>query len=165
MAKKKASRKAPVKKAQAKRRVNGNYKAGEGVGRAADKYYMEEVVELTMDLLAKRQFKSTIKTIVQEATGLKYNPAKFEALLTKARVRMSGHLKKAREDTKGCAIENYEAIIRDKPGSADALRAQERIDALLGHDAKFSAHDGVEELATKMRRAIEEARGSVPTEE
>lgn len=79
-----------------------------------------------------------------------------EFVIGAARVVLREQLKLPREDQMGLAISVYEDIIRDEKSTpTERSRAQERIDSILGHDAKFGEKtDAAEVIAAKLRETL-----------
>lgn len=79
-----------------------------------------------------------------------------ESILTKARKDMQDRLNLEKGYHKALSLEFYESIIRDpNTTSLEKMRAQERIDNVLGNEAKFNSNtESADTTAAKIREFL-----------
>lgn len=95
-----------------------------------------ECERVAAELLARRLTKGTIKLAL--AQQFKLGPRSIETVLARVREAAIANFQRPKAEHQGEAIAFYETVIRDpKAKNADKIRAQERIDWLLGLSAQF----------------------------
>lgn len=130
-----------------------------------DKWEWEStpVVGLVSEGLARRWHVCDLRVIIakQAARSLKRPVGQVSdkivhAILKAAREDLLKRLDLDRSYEKALAVSFYESIIRDPTSTLpERTRAQERIDSVLGLDAKFDqGKDGADQLAQKIRAAL-----------
>lgn len=102
-----------------------------------------ERIEYTRELLIRALHGGQIK----QALRAKYGPlshATCGRYVSRARHVMVEEMGMSRDEARGQALERYEAVIRDKAADHyDRIRAQERIDKILGLETpQRIAHEG-----------------------
>lgn len=130
--------------------------------------YGTEDVELVSEMLGRRWTKGMIASAVYEMAGRatktkvgtryfhRCSQQQINDIINDARKLMMERLQIEHPFQRALALEFYEGIIRS-PTTAphEKLRAQERIDSVLGLDAKFdlSKTDSADAIAAKLREA------------
>lgn len=88
-------------------------------------------------MMARRITKGTIKVALAKQFGL--TPRSIERVLARVRDNAIANFNRPKVEHQGEAIAFYETVIRDPNAkNADKIRAQERIDWLLGLSAQFA---------------------------
>lgn len=107
---------------------------------------LEQRIELTHRLLASRARKGDIKKTLIARWGVSARTA--ENYLARARERILADSQQPREQHRANAIAFYESIIGDMQASTrDRIKAQERMDRLLGLEAPTRhVHGGEQDL-------------------
>lgn len=132
-------------------------------------YLTDELIEMVVEMLTLHYRKHVIKKAVAQFAftrlGLPPPSARtVESAIREARaiLRVAAGIKT--QDSKAEALAFYQAVARDKSvPSSDRLKAQQRIDALLGHDFKYSdSRQSPEEVAWSIREFLGQAQASVP---
>jgi hypothetical protein len=96
-----------------------------------------ERIELCRSLLLRRVPKGTIKKAFRQRFGADADHGTIERYLTRAREDMLADLTRGRQTHRAGALAFYESILADPAVAArDKVRAQERIDKLLGLEDK-----------------------------
>lgn len=117
---------------------------------------MDAIIDLTVEMLSARMFKSQIKKTLREIMGEDTDFRRLEDVMSAARARLLEIVKTDPEDHRARAIALYEAIIRDQESSPrDKLAAQDALLGLLGIGAKYNLDRG--QTIAERARAIREA--------
>ena len=125
----------------------------------------EPIILRIMELQGLRYFKHEIKIQLEEELSTPGHPVKidyivFEKLILGARAARAELIKRPFADVKADAISFYEAVIRcDDTHFKDKIRAQERLDLLLGLEREGQSLDTPEDKAARVREALKEALG------
>lgn len=106
----------------------------------------DDVVDLLVDAISQKWHKSQMKTAIRECfKGSEFadpSTATIERLISEARAELRNRLGVDRGDEKLNAIAVYEAVIRDPNAThGERIKAQERIDKILGLENKGGADD------------------------
>jgi hypothetical protein len=106
-------------------------------GRRPSVEEIAERIELCRSLLLRRVAKATIKKAFRQRFGTDIDHATIERYLTRAREAMLSDLTRGRQNHRAGALAFYESIFDDHTASVrDKVKAQERIDKLLGLEDK-----------------------------
>lgn len=119
----------------------------------------EAIIELLMDGLATRMFKSQLKKLVRQCLkGTAWGDLShvaIEKMITEAKRRLRDEVGISREEGRASSIALYESIIRDPDADrALKIRAQERIDKVLGLEYQGAAGDDPDDIASQIRAAL-----------
>ena len=132
--------------------------------------YTEEMVLACVEMLSGRQHKYVIKRALEvmyhEETGLKkMTPGTFNRILNDARAIMLALVQRERGETMADAVGFYEDVIRTSKDPMVRMRAQERIDALCAHDAKYTqGSQDVENISDLVRSFLAQAEDAAEGE-
>jgi hypothetical protein len=142
-------------------------KASKKKGRKSiGKFVDDEIIEITIGLLSRRKRKSEIRKHLNRLHPRgNVNVAMLERIITKARARIQLRLDRTHTETKSEAITLYEEMIRSpRTSMREKMIAQERIDYLLGHDARFTGSGtmSAEEIAAAVCAASQAMKKLVP---
>jgi hypothetical protein len=98
---------------------------------------LAERTELCRSMLQRRVPKGTIKRAVRQRFGADIDHATIERYLTRAREALLTDLTRGRQTHRADALGFYESVLADsKAAFRDKIKAQERIDKLLGLEDK-----------------------------
>lgn len=136
----------------------------------------DENIEIAANCLStqwpKFKIKRHLERINKEVLMKNKKPGKmgiktFNTILIRARQRINAQFDRPFEETLMETMREYWRIYNDlNTEPRDKLKALERINALLGHDAKFSRmEDDAETIARSIRDAAKGMRGTVPSED
>lgn len=124
-----------------------------------------EVVELVADRMASGAHKGDLKRLIREVAGkAKISRATYEAVLTRSRALNLRKSVQGKGQFLQDSIEFYQSIVRDDDErTGDRLKAQERLDELIGVAAKFTGSNRAspEESAEEIRALLQAAQDSV----
>jgi hypothetical protein len=96
-----------------------------------------ERIELCRSLLLRRVPKGTIKKAFRQRFGVDIDHTTIERYLLRAREAMLTDLTRGRQNHRAGALAFYESVLADHTASVrDKVKAQERIDKLLGLEDK-----------------------------
>lgn len=117
----------------------------------------DELVDVAVSMLAQRVKKHAIRRKIEEALERRLTNSTFEKLLTLARTRLLKYATPDPDEELAKAIAFYETVIENlDEESPIRIKAQERLDAIMGHDARYrrdlTGHDA---LARKLREALQ----------
>lgn len=134
-------------------------------GRPIPEDVREEIVELLADAIARRQKKSALKRMVRDIlSGSEWEApsiATLERLITEARGLLRVNSGTDRDRARAEAIAFYEALSSDESASVgDRLRAQERLDKILGLEYKGAVSDDADEQAKRIREVLNASRSA-----
>jgi hypothetical protein len=105
-----------------------------------------EMVELAQRLIGidhKHQIVKVLQAESQKVNGTELSRVLVERIFNKARAAIRAERAIDPLDSKNAALALYESIaFSQKVSPKEKIRAQERIDAILGHDAKFTVLNG-----------------------
>jgi hypothetical protein len=106
-------------------------------GRKPSTDEIAERIELCRSMLLRRVPKSTIKKAFRQRFGAEIDHGTIERYLTRAREGMLIDLTRGRQNHRAGSLAFYESVLADpKAAVRDKVRAQERIDKLLGLEDK-----------------------------
>jgi hypothetical protein len=106
-------------------------------GRKPTTEEVAERIELCRSMLLRRVPKSTIKKAFRQRFGQDIDHGTIERYLTRAREAMLDDLTRGRQTHRAGALAFYESVLADHTASLrDKVKAQERIDKLLGLEDK-----------------------------
>lgn len=148
-----------------KQRTNDPSKVLERASRAASLH--EQNIRFAAKLISDGHHKYDIKRRLQTTCGLSFSPKNFEMIMSAARTMLAIQLGKTREEHRGESLDFYLRLSRDPAADPQArLRARERVDKLLGLEAatKSLIEVSVDDMAARMRAAVQSATGSIPAE-
>jgi hypothetical protein len=98
---------------------------------------LAERIEMCRSMLLRRVPKSTVKKAVRQRFGLDIDHGTIERYLTRAREGMLIDLTRGRQNHRATSLALYESIVADRTAThRDKVKAQERIDKLLGLEDK-----------------------------
>jgi hypothetical protein len=104
---------------------------------------MVELCQRLIGIAHKHQIVKLLQAESQKINGTALSRVLVERIFTKARAAIRAERAIDSIDSKNAALALYESIaFSQKVSPKEKIRAQERIDAILGHDAKFSALNG-----------------------
>ena len=139
------------------------------VGTPVDYEEWEEgVVDVIASMLSRRWFTSQIKLAIKPVmikAGRRGSHQEITSLITRAKTKIRESVGISRDEARCEALSFYNDIIRDERVDARVkIAAQERVDRILGIEAKHDGTATVEEQASEIRKALsalEDAYGSV----
>src|SRR4051812_43598463 len=106
-------------------------------GRKPTTEEIAERIELCRSMLLRRVPKSTIKKAFRQRFGADIDHGTVERYLTRAREAMLADLTRGRQTHRAGALAFYESVLADPAAAVrDKVKAQERIDRLLGLEDK-----------------------------
>ena len=126
-------------------------KAGRRPGQV--KIVTESIIELTIDYIAQRLHKHEIKNLLKKVIEKDFSHPTFEKIYTEAKLRIA---RKANEqkNSRSEAVAYYEHIIRTTDDDRNGIRAQERLDKILGHETISTKSP--EDIAREANRILRE---------
>lgn len=121
----------------------------------------DDIHDLIIDAYSRRAHKGEIKKLIYAcfANSEKYTCCSVtaERLMTEAKEKLRNRMGITRDEGRNEAIAFYESVIRDPNSDFSAkIRAQERIDKILGLEFTGAKSDTVDEFARKIREALED---------
>lgn len=125
----------------------------------------DDLVEMVIQMQACYYPEWKIRKEVTRVMGKQTTKSFLIKCISGARARMKAREFEAGKNGKMDAIEFYQMVIGSKDAKfRDRIKAQERLDSLLGHDAKFGDQgEHVEDKAAKIRETLKQMRSTVPT--
>lgn len=133
-------------------------------------FVTDEVVDMVADMLVKHARKHAIKREVANFVRSKYGlppptARTVETAIREARALLRAHTGTPIQDSKAAALVFYQDLAsNDLLEASDRIKAQQRIDELLGHDFKYSdSRVSPADMAASIRQFIASADESVPT--
>lgn len=119
----------------------------------------DDIHDMIIDAISRRLHKGEIKKLIYAcfANSDKYTccAVTAERLITEAREKLRDRMGITKEEGRNEAIAFYESVIRDPQSDFSAkIKAQERIDKILGLEFTGAKSDTVDEYARKIREAI-----------
>lgn len=135
-----------------------------GAPRKGEEKLTEEIVAAAAEYLGRGWYKHVVKTAMRKQfKHLRECSANtWERILREGRARLREERGETVKETKACALDFYRTIVADEHAKlSDRLRAQERIDQICGHDAKFGDSADPEESAEAVIEFLKELDGGV----
>jgi hypothetical protein len=98
---------------------------------------LAERIELCRSMLLRRVPKSTIKKVIRQRFGAELSANTIEGYLGRAREQLLADVTRGRQNHRADALGFYESMLANpKVADRDRIKAQERIDKLLGLEDK-----------------------------
>lgn len=114
-----------------------------------------EIVELVAECLMHRWSEAQIKKLLQTRAGRRLCVSQLQKTISAAKKRLRERLELDIRDQKALSMAFYESILaNEEVDTKERLRAQERIDSLLGLDAKYTAINDPVENAQRARELL-----------
>lgn len=153
---KKAAKKKTTKKAR--------NKGGRPLG---GKLITDDILAMMVEMVSRGYGKYDIKPVVEKELGQRISMPTYNTAMQKVRLYLREVWENRGDELRIEALAFYAEMRKRAPDWRDRGKAQERIDAILGHDAKFkqATTEDVDDLVERINAVRRKMRSTVPEEE